>query len=107
PCSSSASSSRSSREWPPARVSCIATPSPCGWLTEGDDMAPTTDIDWDKDHLLLDHVSWERYERLLDETSHRRLRITYCDGRLEIISVAEFSQASPWTRSRRSSSSIA
>ena len=39
-------------------------------------------------HMLLEDVSWEEYERMLREAEaeHRHLRITYDDGRMEIVS---------------------
>jgi Uma2 family endonuclease len=50
---------------------------------------PASKDDWsidEVDHLYLDHVSWELYEHLLRESGHRRLRMTYDNGELEIIS---------------------
>jgi Uma2 family endonuclease len=38
------------------------------------------------DHLLLWDVSWELYEKLLEETADRRLYITYDEGSLEVMS---------------------
>jgi Uma2 family endonuclease len=38
------------------------------------------------ERILLDSVSWEEYERLLESFSNRRLRHTYDAGRLEIMS---------------------
>lgn len=38
------------------------------------------------DHLLLEEASWEFYEMLLLETQERHLRITYDEGRLELMS---------------------
>ena len=40
----------------------------------------------DQQHIVLDDVSWEFYEHLLREIGERHLRVTYCDGRLEIMS---------------------
>ena len=40
----------------------------------------------DYDHLVLEHVSWGFYERLLREIDYRNLRVTYDQGRLEIMS---------------------
>jgi Uma2 family endonuclease len=37
-------------------------------------------------HIVLDDVSWELYEHLLQEVGAGHLRLTYCDGRLEIMS---------------------
>lgn len=36
--------------------------------------------------LLLEDVSWELYERLLEETSHQNIRMTYDGGRLFLMS---------------------
>src|SRR5256885_17142484 len=36
--------------------------------------------------VLLTDVSWEMYEKILDAFGERRLRHTYADGMLEIIS---------------------
>src|SRR5438552_134276 len=41
---------------------------------------------WHPEHLVLENASWELYEQLLRETADRRLRITYDQGRLEIMS---------------------
>src|SRR6266516_2340218 len=38
------------------------------------------------DHLVLDGVSWELYEHLLKVADNRRLRMTYDNGELEIMS---------------------
>ncbi len=38
------------------------------------------------EHLVLENSSWELYEQLLRETSDRHLRITYDQGRMEIMS---------------------
>ena len=38
-----------------------------------------------KDHLLLSRVSWETYDALLDECEDRRLRHTFDQGRLEVM----------------------
>ena len=37
------------------------------------------------EYLLLDGVSWDLYQKLLRETTDRRLYITYDEGRLEIM----------------------
>ena len=37
-------------------------------------------------HLLLEGVSWSLYEKLLSEIGDRAIRMTYDDGRLEIMS---------------------
>ena len=39
-----------------------------------------------EDHLVLEDVSWEFYEMLLQQTQERHLRITYDEGRLELMS---------------------
>ena len=38
------------------------------------------------EHLVLDDVPWEVYEDLLDAIGDRAIRVTYFDGRLEIMS---------------------
>jgi Uma2 family endonuclease len=43
-------------------------------------------IDEGAEHLLLEDVTWEFYEALLGQTQTRHLRITYDEGRLELIS---------------------
>jgi Uma2 family endonuclease len=40
----------------------------------------------DQQHIVLEDVSWESYERLLDEVGNRQIRMTYDQGRLEIMS---------------------
>src|SRR4051812_19608195 len=40
----------------------------------------------DVQHIVLEDVSWSFYERLLREVGDRHLRITYDEGRLEIVS---------------------
>ena len=40
----------------------------------------------DVEYLYLEGVSWELYEHLLKLTEHRRLRLTYDNGELEIMS---------------------
>jgi Uma2 family endonuclease len=40
----------------------------------------------DVQHLVLDHVSWEFYEKLLREIGNRPIRVTYDQGRIEIMS---------------------
>jgi len=37
-------------------------------------------------HIVLDDVSWELYEHLLEEVGDRPVRMTYDDGKLEIMS---------------------
>ncbi len=50
-------------------------------------MTIASDIDLDQhQHIVLDDVSWEFYEHLLEEIGNRPIRVTYCDGRIEIIS---------------------
>lgn len=46
---------------------------------------PPASLD-DIQHLLLENVSWELYEKLLSEVGDHPLRMTYDDGRLEIMS---------------------
>ncbi len=40
----------------------------------------------DPDHLVLEEVSWAFYQRFLREIGDRTLRVTYNDGRMEIMS---------------------
>jgi Uma2 family endonuclease len=40
----------------------------------------------DVQHIVLDDVSWELYEKLLKEVGDRAIRMTYDDGTLEIMS---------------------
>jgi Uma2 family endonuclease len=40
----------------------------------------------DQQHIVLDDVSWELYEHLLREIGDRPIRVTYCDGSIEIMS---------------------
>jgi Uma2 family endonuclease len=40
----------------------------------------------DQQHIVLEDVSWESYERLLNEMGNRQIRMTYDQGRLEIMS---------------------
>lgn len=40
----------------------------------------------DQQHIVLDDVSWDFYERLLTELENRPIRVTYDRGRLEIMS---------------------
>ena len=39
-----------------------------------------------EDHVLLHGVSWDDYERVLDEIGDGKTRVTYCDGSMEIMS---------------------
>src|SRR5256885_897090 len=45
------------------------------------------DYDW-PEYLLLEDVSWEQYERTLEEIERagRRIRVTYDNGRMELMS---------------------
>src|SRR5688500_4879962 len=45
--------------------------------------APTLD---DVQHIVLEDVSWDFYERLLKEIGNRPIRVTYDEGRLEMMS---------------------
>jgi Uma2 family endonuclease len=38
------------------------------------------------DHIVLEDMSWEFYEHLLEEIGDRNIRVTYDEGRLEIMS---------------------
>ncbi|MDQ3441504.1 MAG: Uma2 family endonuclease [Planctomycetota bacterium] len=40
----------------------------------------------DQQHMVLDDVSWELYEKMLREQQERHVRITYDQGRMEIMS---------------------
>jgi Uma2 family endonuclease len=46
---------------------------------------PRADSLADVQHLVLDDVSWEFYERLLREIGNRQIRVTYDQGRMEIM----------------------
>ena len=48
-------------------------------------LAPDFSLD-DQQHIVLDDVSWELYEHLLREVGDRPIRMTYDEGRLEIMS---------------------
>src|SRR5438045_1388009 len=45
---------------------------------------PTTASD--SQHLVIEQVSWELYERLVDELGEQHIRMSYDDGRLELMS---------------------
>jgi Uma2 family endonuclease len=47
--------------------------------------SPSMSLD-DVQHIVLDGVSWDFYERLLREIGGRPLRVTYDQGRMEIMS---------------------
>lgn len=50
-------------------------------------MTLSADIPLDgQQHIVLEDVSWELYEHLLREVGDRPIRMTYDDGRLEIMS---------------------
>ena len=38
------------------------------------------------EHVVLEDMSWDFYERLLREIGSRQIRVTYDDGRMEIMS---------------------
>src|SRR3954471_24340952 len=40
----------------------------------------------DQQHIVLDDVSWEFYERVLEEIGNRPIRVTFSDGSIEIMS---------------------
>jgi Uma2 family endonuclease len=41
-----------------------------------------------RQHIVLHDISWETYETLLRETNGSRLRVTYDDGDLEIMTLS-------------------
>ena len=45
---------------------------------------PAISLD-DVQHFVLDDASWDIYEKLLREVGNRPIRLTYDQGRLEII----------------------
>lgn len=45
---------------------------------------PATPRD-EQQHIVLHDVSWEFYERLLDELENRPIQVTFDDGRLEMM----------------------
>src|SRR6187402_763072 len=47
--------------------------------------APPAQFD-DVQHMVLEDVSWDFYERLLKEIGDRPIRVTYDQGRLEMMS---------------------
>lgn len=49
----------------------------------------------EQQHLVLDHVSWDFYERVLDEVGNRPIRVTFDNGSMEIMPpLAEHEQPS-------------
>src|SRR4051794_15810794 len=40
----------------------------------------------EQQHIVLDFVSWDFYERVLDEVGNRPIRVTFSDGSIEIMS---------------------
>ena len=48
-------------------------------------LTPNIPLDMQQ-HIVLDDVSWDLYEHLLEEVGNRPIRMTYDDGRLEIMS---------------------
>ena len=48
-------------------------------------LAPDFSLD-DQQHIVLEDVSWDLYEHLLCEVGDRPIRMTYDEGRLELIS---------------------
>ena len=46
-------------------------------------LAPDTSV---PQHLVLNHVTWADYERTLEQFGNSSTRVTYCDGRMEIMS---------------------
>src|SRR4051812_13714127 len=39
-------------------------------------------------HIVLENITWETYERLLREAGERHIRMTYDDGDLEIMTLS-------------------
>jgi Uma2 family endonuclease len=39
-------------------------------------------------HMVLPHISWETYERILDEIGETHLRVTYQRGRIEFMTIS-------------------
>jgi Uma2 family endonuclease len=39
----------------------------------------------DQRHIVLDHVSWDFYERVLEEVGNRPIRVTFDEGSVEIM----------------------
>lgn len=53
------------------------------------------------EHVLLDHISWSRYEALLDEFESRPgFKLTFDSGRLEIMSPLPEHEAIGWSLAR-------
>src|SRR5205814_3142396 len=40
----------------------------------------------DQQHIVLDDVSWDFYERVLEEIGDRPIRVTFSEGSIEIMS---------------------
>jgi len=40
----------------------------------------------DQQHIVLDYVSWDFYERVLEEIGNRPIQVTFSDGSIEIMS---------------------
>jgi Uma2 family endonuclease len=38
-------------------------------------------------HMVLPHITWDTYERILDETGETHLRVNYLRGRIEFITI--------------------
>jgi Uma2 family endonuclease len=54
-------------------------------MTLATPVLPDRDRLLDQQHLVLDHVSWSFYEKLLSQVEDRPLRITFDHGRMEIM----------------------
>lgn len=48
----------------------------------------------DQQHIVLDYMSWEFYERLLEEIDNRPIRVTFDEGSIEIMSPLQEHEAS-------------
>src|SRR6185437_12312160 len=71
-----------------ARISAVVGKCPSRLIGgEENPMATTSEIPLaQQQHLVLSHVGWEFYERVLEEIGNRQIRITYFDGTIEIMS---------------------
>ena len=48
-------------------------------------------------HMVLPHISWDTFERILDEIGETHLRVTYLRGRLEFMTISlEYENFGEW-----------